>query len=102
MDRIIEGTYQLSDSRIIYHPKENNFFLLGSYQLEKQPVFKQAGRIMAADLGIHNPAVIAIPDVSYAVQFVGDSQEVEAFEKQIKDRKRRIQRTRKLAGKGSL
>lgn len=103
MDRIIDGMYTLSDSKIVWNPKKKSFFLHVSYQFEKEPIFADHKCIMGIDLGVNNPATISInkPSVPSSSLFVGDAGEVQHFEKQMEDRKRQLQKSRKWSGKGS-
>src|SRR5699024_8644099 len=82
LDRIIDETYKLSDSKIAYDKKKQRFFLLVSYQFEKQEVYMHSKRIMGIDLGINTPATIAINNVPFSVKYVGNAEEVLHFENQ--------------------
>src|SRR5699024_8195394 len=70
IDRIMDGTYELADSKIGYKKQKNEFFLLMSYKFEKQKVYINKNRIMGIDLGINSPATISI-NIPYSTQFVG-------------------------------
>src|SRR5699024_10002371 len=45
IDRIMDGTYELSDSKIEYKKQKNEFFLLMSYKFEKQKVYINKNRM---------------------------------------------------------
>lgn len=100
LDRIINGEYKMSDSRI--YKKKNKFYLLLTYKFEKETEkVLDENRIMGVDIGVAVPAVLAIIEDKYYRQYVGDAKEVSDFVAQINDRKKRLQRSRKWAGEGS-
>lgn len=102
MDRILDGTYELADSKIEFNENKKQFFLLVSYKFEKQEVYTDPNRIMGVDLGINVPATISINSIPYSTKFVGNKQEILKFEKQMKDRRKQLQKSRKWAGDGSV
>lgn len=101
MDRVIDETYELVDSKIGYRKQKNEFYLLMSYKLEKQEIYLNQNRVMGIDLGINNPATISINDILYSTKFVGSKDEIINFENQLRTKKKRLQQSRKWAGKGS-
>lgn len=101
LDRIISGEYKMCDSQIT--KTKNKFYLLLTYQFESEKVKNiDENKIMGIDLGIKIPAVLAVSDDSYYRQYVGDGQEIIDFENQIISRKKRIQKSRRWAGDGSV
>lgn len=102
MDRVINNEYKMADSRIIYNQRKKRFFLLLTYKFEPPKVTTNPYRIMGVDLGLVIPATVTINDIPYSTKYVGNAQEVEEFVNQIEERKRRIQRARKWAGRGSV
>ncbi|WDV09390.1 RNA-guided endonuclease InsQ/TnpB family protein [Lysinibacillus irui] len=100
LDRIINGEYKMSDSRI--YKRKNKFYLLLTYKFEKEAEkVLDENRIMGVDIGVAVPAVLAINEDKFYRQYVGDAKEVSDFVAQINDRKKRLQRSRKWAGEGS-
>src|SRR5699024_10500614 len=102
IDRILDGTYELSDSKIGYKKQKKEFYLLMSYKLEKQGVYIDQNRVMGIDLGINHPATISIHDIPYSTKFIGHKDEIINFENQMREKKKQLQRSRKWAGKGSI
>src|SRR5699024_12606429 len=82
--------------------RKKRFFLLLTYKFEPPKVTTNPYRIMGVDLGLVIPATVTINDIPYSTKYVGNAQEVEEFVNQIEERKRRIQRNRKWAGKGRV
>src|SRR5699024_8662020 len=101
IDRIMDGTYELSDSKIEYKKQKNEFFLLMSYKFEKQKVYINKNRIMGIDLGINSPATISINDIPYSTEFIGHKDEIINFENQMREKKKQLQKSRKWSGTGS-
>jgi putative transposase len=101
LDRIIDGSYKLCDSRITKN--KNKFYLLVTYSFEsKKEDSLQPNKIMGIDLGVKIPAMLAISDDKYYHEAVGDSTEISNFQKQVESRKRALQRQRKWCGEGSI
>ncbi|MBL4951118.1 hypothetical protein JK635_02535 [Neobacillus sp. YIM B02564] len=101
LDRIIDGTYKLCDSRITKN--KNKFYLLVTYSFEsKKEEQLDTNKIMGIDLGVNIPAMLAISDNKWYRQPVGDSQEIKSFQNQVESRKRRLQKQRKWCGEGSI
>lgn len=101
LDRIIEGSYKLCDSRIAKN--KNKFYLLVTYSFESKKVESlDKNRIMGIDLGVNIPAMLAISDNKFYCEAVGDSKEIRDFQNQIESRKRRLQKQRKWCGEGSI
>ena len=100
LDRIIEGTYKMCDSRIT--KTKNKFYLLLTYSFESKKKQLDPNRIMGIDLGVNIPAMLAVSDDKYYRQSVGSKEEVDTFRRQVESRKRSIQHQRKWCGKGSI
>ena len=102
LERIISGEYKLCDSRITQDNK-GNFYLSIVYQFEQsQDNTLDKDKIMGIDLGVNIPAMLAISNDKWYKQPVGDGKEILGFQKQMEIRKRRLQQSRKWAGKGSV
>ena len=101
LDRIISGEYKLGDSRIT-QDRKGNFYLSIVYKFPRKKVELDKNRVMGIDLGVSVPAMLAISDDKYYKMAVGDGQEILNFQNQINARKKRLQRSRKWAGKGSV
>src|SRR5699024_4261363 len=102
LDKILDGTYELADSKIEYKKQKKEFYLLINYKFEKQEVYLNQNRVMGIDLGINSPATISINDIPYSTKFVGSKEEIRTFENQMREKKEQLQRSRKWAGKGSV
>lgn len=101
LDRIIEGSYKLCDSRITKN--KNKFYLLVTYSFESEKVETlNKDRIMGIDLGVNIPAMLAVSDNKYYREAVGDATEISNFQKQMESRKRQLQKQRKWCGEGSI
>lgn len=100
LDRIIDGEYKMSDSKIGRNRK-GHFELILSYQFPKTEIIADKERILGVDLGIAVPATIAVSDDNYYREFIGSAQEIRDFERQVESRRRRISRSRKWAGRGN-
>lgn len=100
LDRIIEGTYKMCDSRIT--KTKNKFYLLLTYNFESEKKQLNKNKIMGIDLGVNIPAMLAVSDDKYYRQAVGSKEEVDSFRRQVEARKRSMQRQRKWCGEGSV
>jgi IS605 OrfB family transposase len=101
LDRIIDGTYKLCDSRITKN--KNKYYLLVTYSFEsKKEDTLDETRIMGIDLGVNIPAMLAVSDDKYYREAVGDSEEIRNFQNQVESRKKRLQKQRKWCGEGSV
>src|SRR5699024_12046167 len=98
LDKILDGTYELADSKIEYKKQKKEFYLLINYKFEKQEVYLNQNRVMGIDLGINSPATISINDIPYSTKFVGSKDEIITFENQMREKKKQLQRSRKWAG----
>lgn len=100
LDRIIDGEYKLCDSRIT-KDKKNRFYLSIAYQLPQKSKELNKNKVMGIDIGVNIPAMLAISNDNYYKQEVGDGREILKFQTQMKERYRRLQKSRKWAGDGS-
>lgn len=100
LERVMNGEYKMCDSQI--GKTKNKFYFIMTYQLEKDDiVILDENKIMGIDIGVNIPAVLTTNFDDWYRQFVGSGKELEKFEKQVLERKRRVQHSRKWAGKGS-
>lgn len=101
LDRIIDGSYKLCDSRITKN--KNKFYLLITYSFDsKQMETLDPNKIMGIDLGVNIPAYLAVSNDNYYRQPVGSKDEIDSFRRQVESRKRSLQRQRKWCGEGSI
>lgn len=98
LDRIIDGTYKMTDSRITYGEKKRKFYLLLAYQFEIKPV---AGldrkRVMGVDLGIVKVATMAFNFDEFRRQVI-DGGEITAYMDRVNGRRRSMQHQGKYCG----
>lgn len=100
LDRIINGEYKLSMSKILKNNKGKWFLNLAyTFDVEKEQELNK-NRIMGIDLGVNIPACLAINDLPYFREYVGDKNKIENFRKQIESRKKQMQRQGKWCGDG--
>ena len=101
-ERATNGEYKIGTSQFLYNERKKKWFfnLTYSFAPEKTEVNKDV--IMGIDLGVTNPATIAVSNDDWYYQFVGDGEFISSFKRQVEARKRRLQRSRKWAGKGSV
>jgi len=97
LDRIIDGEYKLCDSRI--SKNKNKFYLLITYQFEKEKVETDKSRVMGVDLGIVNSAYMAFNFDDY-LRYNIEGNEIIAFRQRIEARRNAMLRQSKYAGKG--
>jgi len=101
LDRVIEGSYKLCDSRIVKAKKK--YYLLVSYSfLVKVNENLNEDNIMGIDLGVTVPAMLALNYDKYYQEHVGDVTEIQNFQLQMEARKRKLQRQRKWCAVGSV
>lgn len=100
LDRILEGSYKMCDSKIT--KVKNKFYLLLTYQFEAEKVEVDKNIIMGIDVGVVNPATIAVSNDNWYYQFVGNGNDLDRIRKQVEARKKRILESRKWAGEGSV
>ncbi|MCM3387188.1 RNA-guided endonuclease TnpB family protein [Ureibacillus chungkukjangi] len=100
LDRLISGEYKLSDSKI--GKVKNKFYLLVAYTFTPEKVELDENKVMGVDVGVNVPATLGVNFDKYYRQFVGNGKEIADFENQVVARKKRIQESRKWAGKGSV
>lgn len=100
LERVMNGEYKMCDSKI--GKTKNKFYFIMTYQFEQRDeVLLDENKIMGIDLGVNTPAVVAVNFDDWYRRFVGSGQEIRDFETRVLARKRRIQQSRKWAGKGS-
>ena len=99
LDRIIDGTYKLRDSRISKVKKK--FYLLITYQFEKEKAKAtlDRSRVMGVDLGVVNAAYMAFNFDKY-LRYKIEGNEIIAFRQRVEARRNALLRQSKYAGKG--
>ena len=97
LDRIIDGTYKLRDSRI--SKVKTKFYLLITYQFEKEKVTLDRTRVMGVDLGVVNAAYMAFNFDKY-LRYKIEGNEIIAFRQRVEARRNALLRQSKYAGKG--
>ena len=97
LDRIIDGTYKLCDSRI--SKVKTKFYLLATYQFEKEDVQTDKTRVMGVDLGIVNPAYMAF-NFDKWLRYNIEGSEIISFRQRVEARRNSLLRQSKYAGKG--
>ena len=97
LDRIIDGTYKLCDSRI--SKVKTKFYLLATYQFEKKDVQTDKSRVMGVDLGIVNVAYLAFNFDNY-LRYNIEGGEIISFRQRVEARRNSLLRQSKYAGKG--
>src|SRR5690625_2805018 len=97
LDRIIDGTYKLCDSRI--SKVKTKFYLLATYQFEKEDVQTDKSRVMGVDLGIVNAAYLAFNFDNY-LRYNIEGSEIISFRQRVEARRNSLLRQSKYAGKG--
>jgi len=100
LDRVMNGEYKMSDSRIV--KTKTKYYLLLAYTFTPEKKMLDENKIMGIDVGVNVPATLAVSHDNYYRCFVGDGKEIRDFENQVVARKKRIQESRKWAGKGSV
>lgn len=101
-ERALNGEYKIGTSQFLYHEQKKKWFFNLTYSFVPQQAVVDKNVIMGIDLGVTNPATIAVSNDDWYYQFVGDGKFLLAFKRQEEARKRRIQRSRKWAGQGSV
>lgn len=97
LDRIIDGTYKLCDSRI--SKVKTKFYLLITYQFEKEKVISDKSRVMGVDLGIVKSAYMAF-NFDDCLRYDIDGNEIIAFRQRVEARRNSMLRQSKYAGEG--
>ena len=103
LDKVLEGTYKVSDSSVEYRDKK--LILNLTLQIDttaRQEQRKIAGRVVGVDLGLKVPAFCALNDSDYIRQRTGDIEDFLKVRTQLQFRRKRLQRVLKSAkgGKG--
>jgi len=96
LDRLIDGTYKLGVSQILYHKKK--WFINITYQFEGKSLPLDPDTIMGVDLGVTNAVYMAFNNSLHRYKIVGG--EIEQFRKQIERRRRELLIQSKYAGEG--
>lgn len=101
-DRTTDGEYKIGTSQFLYNERKKKWFFNLTYSFVPQKVEVDKDIVMGIDLGITNPATVAVSNDDWYYQFVGDGEFLSSFKRQVEARKRRLQRSRKWAGEGSI
>lgn len=101
-DRTISGEYKIGTSQFLYNEKKKKWFFNLTYSFVPQKRELDKNIILGIDLGVTNPATIAVSNDDWYYKFVGDGEFLSSFKRQEEARKRRLQRSRKWAGEGSV
>lgn len=97
LDRIVDGEYKLCDSRI--SKVKTKFYLLVTYQFEKEVVTKDESRVVGVDLGIVNAAYLATNFDNHERLCI-EGGEIQSFRNRIEARRKSMSRQAKYCGKG--
>lgn len=87
LDRILDGTYKLADSKV-QRDKKGKWYLLLTYKQPKKERALDVNKIMGIDLGIVNAATIAIAGERKVYTIKGG--EIQAFRRRIEGRRKSI------------
>lgn len=87
LDRILDGTYKLADSKV-QRDKKGKWYLLLTYKQPKKERALDEDKIMGIDLGIVNAATIAIAGERKVYTIKGG--EIQAFRRRIEGRRKSI------------
>lgn len=101
LDRIINGEYKLSMSKMKYDNRKKKWFLYVTYSFEAVVKTLEQSKILGVDVGFNIPAMCAIND-SFEFLSVGNRQEIDRFENEIRGKQRELQRSCKTAGEGAV
>lgn len=96
LDRIMDGTYKLGASQILY--KKNKWYINLTYKFVNQLPPLDPEAIMGVDLGVTNAVYMAFNNSLNRYKIVGG--EIEQFRKQIERRRRELLIQSKYAGEG--
>lgn len=97
LDRIISGEYKMCDSRI--SKVKNKFYLLVTYQFEKEEIQTDKSRIVGVDLGIVNAAYLATNFDDWERLNI-EGNEISSFRQRVEARRRSMLRQSKYCGEG--
>lgn len=97
LDRIISEEYSMRDSRV--SKVKNKFYLLITYQFEKEAVKAEKTRVMGVDLGIINSAYMAFNFDKY-LRYNIEGSEIISFRQRVESRRNALLRQSKYAGDG--
>lgn len=102
IEKIITKEYKLGTSAILYNKRKKKWAINLAYTFTPEKKQLDKNRVMGIDVGVNVPAMLAISEDKYYWQAVGDGKEILNFQNQMNSRKRRLQQSRKWAGKGSV
>lgn len=97
LDRIIDGTYKLCDSRIT--KVKTKYYLLVTYQFENEAIEMDKSRVMGVDLGIVYPAYMAFNFDNWQ-RYSIEGSEIISFRQRVEARRNALLRQSKYAGQG--
>lgn len=97
LDRIIDGQYKLCDSRIA--KKKNKFYLLVTYQFEKEAIQIDESKVVGVDLGVVNAAYMATNFDDY-LRLNIEGGEISSFRSRVEARRNSMLRQLKYCGDG--
>lgn len=101
IDRILDGTYKLCNSKVQYIPKKNKIFLLACIDIpEKENKFRE-GRILGVDLGIKYPVYYSVNNSEEIRGSIGSYEDFFRVRTQMQSRKKRLQANLKNSSGGS-
>ena len=101
LERCIDNIYKISESKLIYDKNKKMWKLNLCYSFENNTNHNlDRDKILGVDLGISKPVVASV----YGDQnsFIIDSNEIEAFRKQIESRRIALLRQTKYCGEGRI
>lgn len=101
-ERVMNGEYKIGTSQFLYSERKKKWFFNLTYSFTPEKVEINKDVVMGIDLGITNPATITVSNDDWYYRFVGDGEFISSFKRQVEARKRRLQRSRKWAGEGSV
>jgi IS605 OrfB family transposase len=99
IDNILDGTYKLSTSYIKYNRNKRKWMLFIAYTFVPKHKTLDENKIMGIDVGINNPATLAIDGTHYH-RFVGSRSEIDQFYKRVEGKKRQMQHQAAWCGSG--
>lgn len=97
LDRIIGGEYKMCDSRI--SKVKTKFYLLVTYQFEKEEVELDESRVVGVDLGIVNAAYLAT-NFDEWLRYNIEGNEITTFRQRVEARRISMLRQTKYCGEG--
>lgn len=89
INRVIDGSYELSDSSIQYNKRKNKWFLLLTVKIPTEKYDPVKGKVASVELGIDIPLILKIGKNEYKI---GDKDEFLHRRLQIQAARQRLQR----------